>query len=194
MQGVRGSNPLSSTPGQRPSPPSTAYESPASGSKSAAICPERPIQRPVGWCRRPASLALSRGRPGLTQAGGLGRARRRIGSAGHGKMITGWRADLIRISALHVGRSPPEHLLAWGNDSPWLTAGHRWTQVERGPCVDQGWGWIPGPTMAPWARRSLRPGKRFGHFSPCTPSMSPDSRSRCMTGWSGDWPRTTLQG
>jgi hypothetical protein len=43
MQGVRGSNPLSSTPGQRASPPSTARESPASGSKSAAICPERPI-------------------------------------------------------------------------------------------------------------------------------------------------------
>jgi hypothetical protein len=38
MQGVRGSNPLSSTPGHRPSPPSTAHESPASGSKSAAIC------------------------------------------------------------------------------------------------------------------------------------------------------------
>ena len=38
MQGVRGSNPLSSTPGQRPSPPSTARELPASGSKSAAIC------------------------------------------------------------------------------------------------------------------------------------------------------------
>jgi hypothetical protein len=33
-QGVRGSNPLSSTPGQRPSPPSAAPESPASGSKS----------------------------------------------------------------------------------------------------------------------------------------------------------------
>lgn len=29
--------------------------------------PERPIQRPVGRCRRPASLALSRGRPGLTR-------------------------------------------------------------------------------------------------------------------------------
>ena len=36
MQGVRGSNPLSSTPGQRPSLPSTARESPASGSKLAA--------------------------------------------------------------------------------------------------------------------------------------------------------------
>jgi hypothetical protein len=85
MQGVRGSNPLSSTPGQRPSPSSTARQSPASGSKLAAIWPGRPIQRPVGRCCRPALLALSRGRPGLTRAGGLGRARRRIGSAGHGK-------------------------------------------------------------------------------------------------------------
>ena len=86
MQGVRGSNPLSSTPSQRSSPPSTARESFASGSKLAAICPDRPIQRPVGRCRRPASLALSRGRPGLTRAGGLGRGRRRIGSAGNGEI------------------------------------------------------------------------------------------------------------
>jgi hypothetical protein len=42
-QGVRGSNPLSSTPGQRPSSASTAPEPPASGSKSAAICVARPI-------------------------------------------------------------------------------------------------------------------------------------------------------
>jgi hypothetical protein len=38
MQGVRGSNPLSSTPGQRPCSASTAQESLASGSKSAAVC------------------------------------------------------------------------------------------------------------------------------------------------------------
>jgi hypothetical protein len=38
MQGVRGSNPLSSTPGQRPSSASTAQESLASGSKPAAVC------------------------------------------------------------------------------------------------------------------------------------------------------------
>ena len=36
MQGVRGSNPLSSTPGQRPSPPSTARESWRSRSRYAA--------------------------------------------------------------------------------------------------------------------------------------------------------------
>jgi hypothetical protein len=37
MQEVRGSNPLSSTPAQRPNPGSTGPQSPASGSKSAAI-------------------------------------------------------------------------------------------------------------------------------------------------------------
>jgi hypothetical protein len=44
MQGVRGSNPLSSTTGQRPHPASTGSESPASGSRSAAICAACPIQ------------------------------------------------------------------------------------------------------------------------------------------------------
>jgi hypothetical protein len=37
MQEVRGSNPLSSTPAQRPNPAPTVPQSPASGSKSAAI-------------------------------------------------------------------------------------------------------------------------------------------------------------
>ena len=69
MQGVRGSNPLSSTPGQRPSRPSTARESSASGSRSAAICSGRPVQRPARRSRRPASLASSSGRPGPTRAG-----------------------------------------------------------------------------------------------------------------------------
>jgi hypothetical protein len=44
---------------------------------------------------------------------------------------------LIHISALHVGRSPPEHLLACPNDSPWLTAGYRWTRVDSS--VDHVW-------------------------------------------------------
>src|SRR4029453_5849629 len=37
---------------------------------------------------------------------------------GTARSITGWRADLIRVSALNVGRSPPEHLLAWGTLLP----------------------------------------------------------------------------
>jgi hypothetical protein len=37
MQGVRGSNPLSSTPGQRPNPDLAVSRSPGSGSRSAAI-------------------------------------------------------------------------------------------------------------------------------------------------------------
>ena len=67
MQGVRGSNPLSSTPGQRPSSASTAPDSPASGSRWAAICVARPIRSSDGAgccrCRRPGS-------PGLPAAGG----------------------------------------------------------------------------------------------------------------------------
>jgi hypothetical protein len=103
MQGVRGSNPLSSTPGQRPFPPSTARESPASGSKSAAISPERPIQRPARRCRRPASLASSPGGPGPTRAAAGGPVRQ-------GRWITDRRADLIfirdrRLSAVLTGLS-----------------------------------------------------------------------------------------
>jgi hypothetical protein len=44
MQGVRGSNPLSSTPGQRPSPPSTARESAPSRSRYAATACARPMR------------------------------------------------------------------------------------------------------------------------------------------------------
>jgi hypothetical protein len=54
MQGVRGSNPLSSTPGQRPKPAPTFSESPASGSRSAASCAARPIRlaRAPRWWQR----------------------------------------------------------------------------------------------------------------------------------------------
>jgi hypothetical protein len=41
MQGVRGSNPLSSTPGQRPDPVSAVPGSPAPGSRSAATAVEQ---------------------------------------------------------------------------------------------------------------------------------------------------------
>jgi hypothetical protein len=44
MQGVRSSNPLSSTPGQRPSPPSTTRESRRSRSRYAATASARPIR------------------------------------------------------------------------------------------------------------------------------------------------------
>ena len=66
MQGVRGSNPLSSTPGQRPSPASTAPDSPTSGSRRAAICVARPIRSSDGAgccrCRRPGSPGPAGGR------------------------------------------------------------------------------------------------------------------------------------
>jgi hypothetical protein len=66
MQEVRGQIPSAPPPGHRPSPPSATPGSPASGSRSAAICSERPIQRPVRRCRRPAWLTASPGRPGHT--------------------------------------------------------------------------------------------------------------------------------
>jgi hypothetical protein len=66
MQGVRGSNPLSSTPGQRPSSASTAPDSPASGSGWAAICVARPIRSSDAAgccrCRRPGSPGPAGGR------------------------------------------------------------------------------------------------------------------------------------
>jgi hypothetical protein len=65
MQGVRGSNPLSSTPGQRPCSASTAPESPASGSRWAAICVAGPIRSSDAakgcCCRRPGSLGPAGG-------------------------------------------------------------------------------------------------------------------------------------
>src|SRR5215212_5429015 len=59
MQGVRGSNPLSSTPGQTPSPPSTAARPPA--------C--EPAVRPVAPQRRLARTGPGRLRPDLLGAG-----------------------------------------------------------------------------------------------------------------------------
>jgi hypothetical protein len=52
MQGVRGSNPLSSTPGQRPSPPSTAPESRRSRSRCAATA--------SAWPTRSSRAAVTR--------------------------------------------------------------------------------------------------------------------------------------
>ena len=54
MQGVRGSNPLSSTPGQRPSSASTALESPTSGSnQQQSVLPGR-----SGRPTRPSAVAV----------------------------------------------------------------------------------------------------------------------------------------
>jgi hypothetical protein len=89
MQGVRGSNPLSSTPGQRPDSASTTLESLASGSRWAAISsgaadPASDTGSDAarrGRCRRSVGLGLSVCRR-------LGRARRTTGSARHDRSIT----------------------------------------------------------------------------------------------------------
>ena len=87
MQGVRGSNPLSSTPGHRPNPASAVPGPPASGSKSAAIClceANLVVRHAVDSgqhrrCRRPAGRALPGPPPPArscaTKAGSAGTAR-----------------------------------------------------------------------------------------------------------------------
>jgi hypothetical protein len=64
MQGVRGSNPLSSTPGQRPSPPSTTRASRPSRSRYAATTCARLCDRRGRRSRGPASPGSSPGRRG----------------------------------------------------------------------------------------------------------------------------------
>jgi hypothetical protein len=143
MQGVRGSNPLSSTPGQRPSPPSTARESPASGSKLAAICPERPLQRPVGRCRRPASLALSRVDPASRGLAAwscatkdrISRARQDRSQAGElTSSVSGIRGGARRPAA-------PAHAwpVSWADGGPVVTGVVRCDPVVRGPDVAPMW-------------------------------------------------------
>jgi hypothetical protein len=61
MQGVRGSNPLSSTLGQRPDSPSAVPGSPARGSRSAATTVAQADPSPTGAPYRRRWLAPSRG-------------------------------------------------------------------------------------------------------------------------------------
>jgi hypothetical protein len=103
MQGVRGSNPLSSTPGQRPSPPSTARGPRCSRSSYAATANAWPIRSSrAAVTRGPASPGSSPGRrdpwgcrrhhitPGPCRAGDVLRSSRgcppseeRVGPRGH---------------------------------------------------------------------------------------------------------------
>ena len=83
MQGVRGSNPLSSTPGQRPSPASSARES--------ALTQQPPLRdrhgRPRGRLPGPPSRGSSPGRPEelLPTMGGV------LTAAALGQSPLGWR-------------------------------------------------------------------------------------------------------
>jgi hypothetical protein len=97
MQGVRGSNPLSSTPGQRPSPPSTARESRPSRSRYAAICSARPIRSSGTAVTRPSIVGvLAPGRPRAHRAAG-GPVVRDEGPdrPGTARSITDWPSDHI---------------------------------------------------------------------------------------------------
>jgi hypothetical protein len=167
MQGVRGSNPLSSTPGQTASPPSTARESPAPGSKSAAISPERPIQRPARRCRRPASLASSPGGPGPTRAAAGGPVRQ-------GRSITDRRADLIVIRVLHGGLFPQDRSCDLPSDARWRplrTARFRWRVHQT---------WTRHAPLAGAAARRIADLARQGRPPPAAPDKrAPPGRSPC---------------
>src|SRR5829696_9145800 len=65
MQGVRGSNPLSSTPGPTPSPPSTAARPPAAEPAVRPVAPQRRLARTGPGHLRPDLLngALARAEP-----------------------------------------------------------------------------------------------------------------------------------
>jgi hypothetical protein len=149
MQGVRGSNPLSSTPGQKPCAALTAPESPASGSRSAAICSEGRSSVRYGG-------AAGRGpvRPGLPgdDASHAGRRLRMARSIDH----TDWRADLVRLRVLHAALFAQDHTCDLGERG---TAGERcgplgsagmWTR--RGP-AHPARGGSGAPHGGPWQAR-----------------------------------------
>jgi hypothetical protein len=169
MQGVRGSNPLSSTPGQRPSPPSTARELPASGSKSAAICSERPIQRPVRRCRRPAWLASPPGRPGRTgprPAAQYGKVDR----SPTGELTSSISGFCTRVCFRRIS---PESCTTMYRQRPLRTARSDGVWTKRGP----------GTSRSRGQRRSA-------HGGPClarqTPPAAPDKRARPATASLGE--------
>ena len=58
MQGVRGSNPLSSTPGQRPSPPPTAGQSRPSAQQIRSTASARPMRSSSAAVARPSIAGL----------------------------------------------------------------------------------------------------------------------------------------
>jgi hypothetical protein len=152
MQGVGGSNPLSSTTGQRPCSALTAHESPASGSKSAAIClcEANLVVRHVvdagqnRRCRRPVDRATGTAatRPVVPTKAGL---------AGHGKVDRDRPGDLILIRVLHPWSVPQDRsydLLkrcTVGDRCEPLVSDGMWT--KRGPGTQAGdlGGWPRGP-------------------------------------------------
>jgi hypothetical protein len=113
MQGSGISNPLSSTPGQRPSPPSTARETAPSRSGYAATATARPTPSSKAAVTRP------------TIAGVVSRETR------GGAADDGWCADGCRVGPITVGLAPRrrrEHPAAEHSEGPawaytaWLLA------------------------------------------------------------------------
>jgi hypothetical protein len=112
MQGVRGSNPLSSTPGQRPSQGPISSGSAASGSKSAAICLQGRSDRPT----RPGAVGvIARSTRGHRAAGGsVVHDEGRIGWARQGRSKPRQRLILtrrVREDAFKLARARDDQLI-----------------------------------------------------------------------------------
>jgi hypothetical protein len=155
MQEVRGQIPSAPPPGHRPSPPSATPGSPASGSRSAAICSERPIQRPVRRCRRPAWLTASPGRPGHTGP---------RPAAQYGK---------VDRSLSYLPRMAPA---TCASDVPLETATNRSAPMACGPTVDQA-----RPLAGQW-RSAWRTLPRQGRPPPAAPTGEPHLGDRLGRG------------
>jgi type I restriction enzyme R subunit len=114
MQGVRGSNPLSSTPGQRPSPPSTAPESRPSRSRYAATasaCPRRsPGNAEQLKANEPKRVDLYKAVAAVTRA--FGNLANEMSAAGYSDA----EAEAIRAEVAHYAAVRDEVKLGAGED------------------------------------------------------------------------------
>jgi hypothetical protein len=196
MQGVRGSNPLSSTPGQRPSPPSTARRSPASGSKSAAIClceanlavrhavdagQHRPCRRPVD--RAPTGPPQP-ARSCATKAGSTAHIFSITGSSGSGPGMKGRDCQvLLRSPTLPFGLPVFSRVRLVRFSSAWF-AGAALALISRGPdgSAVQGDSESCGSGQISWAERWQKSRPRICCYCrrrpPAGPALSPKARAQ----------------
>jgi hypothetical protein len=187
MQGVRGSNPLSSTPGQRPDQGSTLPDSSVSGSKLAAMCAARDT-RSSGAAVTLASIAgVISGNPAPSSCCRRpGPSRPRADLPGtQGRSETPGEHPLI--SALYPVLGPQDRACDLRNDVPLVTAENRsaprivaqtWTRhvplvgAAARRVADLGWQGRP-PPAAPDKRAP--PGNRLvrGSLAGSGPGTSP---------------------